>query len=989
MHLLLILLLLDAPAQSGPPQVPATIPAAPVSTVVGRTIVRAEVVIDGQISADTALLGFVETRPGTPLSMFDVRETIAHLFSLGRYQEIFADASAEAGGVVVRFNVVPVDNIERIEFRGSVNLDTGDLRRTISDRFGNTPPASRASNVAELLQNYYFDRGYPAAAIRPVIERQPARTVLTFEIESGPRAFVRNVNLTGDPGEPRAAFLARIGASVGEPYQRVEVQTRLADYVERLRRRGRYEAQASHRVEGFIDDGRGVDLAVTIDAGPEIAVRFEGDPLPSNRIEELVPVRSEGSIDADIIEDSEARIAAYLREQGYWKATVSSERRERDGSLDSARGRQIEIVFRVNRGPKYLIAGGPQIAGNASISHPELQPFLAQLEEGKAFTAAKMDAAVSAILGVYQQRGFAQAKVESAPVEAPSPRAGEGRVTPRILITEGPQMIIGQVTLSGNTSVTTEVLVSGVETRTGRRFFAPEVLQDRDRILTALLNRGFASASVETSTNVVDGSRVDVTFAISEGPQSIIDHILVVGNSRIEKGVIEREVALKSGEPLGLDGLFETRRRLAALGLFRSVRIREIPHGDSNRRDLVIEVEEAPATTVGYGGGLEIDTGRLVEGAGGDAETRTEVAPRGFFEIGRRNLGGRNRSANLYTRLSLRSDAEEGGSSFGFPEYRVVATYREPRTFGWNADVTITGAVEQGVRSTFNFARKGVNAEIQRRLFESRRSITAGSLSPAPSYRLTGRYTFSTTRTFDERLTEEEQLTIDRIFPQVRLSAFSSGLARDTRDDLIDPSRGTFLSAEGTVAARALGGQVGFIKTFLQANAYRRLPGRRRIVLAGRIAVGLADGFPRPVTVEEPDGTVTESIIEDLPASERFYTGGESTIRGFALDSVGAPNTITEDGFPIGGNGLILANAELRVPVFGSVAAAFFIDGGNVFERVTQIDLGELRGSVGFGVRYGSPIGPLRLDLGFKLDQRPTDPDGRRYALHFSFGHAF
>lgn len=989
MHLALVLLLLGGPVQAGPAQVPPGAAGVKVSPFIGRTIVRAELVIDGQVSTDEALLGFIETRPGTPLSMLEVRETIAHLFSLGRYQQIYVEATADPGGVALRFNVVPVDVIERIEFRGNVNLDSGNLRRAISDRFGNTPAASRASNAAELLQAYYFDRGYPAAAIRPVVEQRSDRTVLTFEIESGPRAFIRNVNINGDPGQPRATFLDRIGASVGEPYQRVAVQERLAEYVERLRRQGRYEAQASHRVEGFIDDGRGVDLAVTIDPGPEITVRFDGDALPSNRIDELVPVRAEGSIDTDIIEDSEARIAAFLREQGYWKATVASERRERDGPFDSAQGRSIEIVFRVDRGPKFLIARRPQVAGNASISSAELQPFLAQLDEGEAFIAAELDAAASAILGEYQRRGFAQAKVESAPVETPSPRPGEGRITPRIIITEGPRLTIGQVTLVGNAAVPSDVLSAGLQATPGRRFFAPEVLQDRERILTALLNRGYAAAAVEGKTSFVDGSRVDVTFAITEGPQSIVDHILVLGNSRIDKGVIEREVAVKSGEPLGLEGLFETRRRLATLGLFRSVRIREIPHGDSNRRDLVIEVEEAPATTVGYGGGLQVDTGRLVEAPDGGSETRTDVAPRGFFEIGRRNLGGKNRSANLYTRLSLRSDLEEGGSSFGFPEYRVVASYREPRTFGWNADVTVTGAIEQGVRTTFNFDRQGVNAEIQRRLFESRRPATTSLLSPGPSVRLTGRYTFSTTSTFDERLTEEEQLTIDRIFPEVRLSMFSSGLSRDTRDDLLDPSRGTFLSAEGTVAARALGGQVGFIKSFLQANIYRRLPGRRRIVFASRIAVGLADGFPHTVTVEQPDGTTTEGIIEDLPASERFYTGGESTIRGFALDSVGAPNTITEDGFPIGGNGLILANAELRVPVFGPVIAAFFVDGGNVFERVTQIDLGELRGSVGFGVRYGSPIGPLRLDMGFKLDQRPTDPDRRRYALHFSFGHAF
>ncbi len=99
---------------------------------------------------------------------------------------------------------------------------------------------------------------------------------------------------------------------------------------------------------------------------------------------------------------------------------------------------------------------------------------------------------------------------------------------------------------------------------------------------------------------------------------------------------------------------------------------------------------------------------------------------------------------------------------------------------------------------------------------------------------------------------------------------------------------------------------------------------------------------------------------------------------------------MTPTGFPRGGNAILLLNAELRVPVWGDLGGAVFADGGNVFERTTQLDLGELRGSVGFGVRYRSPIGPVRLDLGFKLDRRTvgTRREGPR-GIHFSIGHAF
>jgi outer membrane protein assembly factor BamA len=283
------------------------------------------------------------------------------------------------------------------------------------------------------------------------------------------------------------------------------------------------------------------------------------------------------------------------------------------------------------------------------------------------------------------------------------------------------------------------------------------------------------------------------------------------------------------------------------------------------------------------------------------------------------------------------------------------------------------------VRTTFNFERKGVNLDVVRRL--------------TPAVRVSGRYSLSSTRTFDEQLTDEDQAAIDRLFPEVRLSGFSGALARDTRDDLLDPTRGTFLSGEGSVAARALGGEVGFVKTYVQGFTFHRLPGRRPVVFASRAAVGLANGFPREVQPIDADGNPIPGppeVVDDLPASERFFAGGDTTIRGYALDSVGAPNTITSSGFPTGGNAVLLLNGELRFPVWRDIGAVLFVDGGNVFRRVNEFDFGELRGSYGFGLRYKSPVGPIRVDLGFKMDRRvvagkleaPT-------AIHFSLGQAF
>lgn len=946
----------------------------PSATYSGRPVTDVHIFIEQRPTSEPALADLIETRRGQPLSLAAVRESIAHLYSLGRFQDVQVEAVDSPGGVELRYNLIPMHNVERVEFKGPLALSEGLLRRMMVERFGATPPVGRAAQVASVLEQVYADHGYFRATIRPVAGElhDPHRTLLTFEIDAGPQTVVGRVVLSGQPRASYRAVLDKLGIGEGRGYERAVLQRRLTDYVEDLRKRRYYQAAATHTAQ-LSDDQRTADLTIDIQSGPLVRVSFRGDTLPADRLKELVPIEREGSVDEDLREDSAQRIRDYLHSQGHWKADVTVEQREA--------GDQLEVLFTIRKGPVYRIAG-LDISGASEVPVTELQPLLG-LAEGDVFVAARLDAAVSAIRQHYRSRGFAWVDVKPAVTEVGL--SGGGLVRPSITIVEGPRALIGEVTISGAQHLTEAELRRVIRSQTGMPWFDPTAAGDRDAILLEYLNLGFAAVEVTAMPAVsADRTRVDLRFEIREGPQTLVDRILVVGNTRTDERVIRREVLLHEGAPLGLQDQIESRRRLSALGLFRRVNITELAHGSAARRDVLVTVEEAPVTSLGYGGGLEITRIRRESGPNGEAEEQLDVAPRGFFEIGRRNLGGKNRSVNLYTRVSVRpkddpDNPEEDGSGLGLSEYRVVGTFREPRALGWNADLSLTGAAEQARRTTFSFTRQGITVEFGRRL--------------TPAIRTSVRYSFGTTRTFDERLTPEDQALIDRRFPQVRLSTFSGAVARDTRDDLIEPARGTLFSAESSIASRAIGGQVGFVKSYIQGFWFRRLPGAKRVVFATRAATGLADGFPRSVQPVDGDGNPLSGapvIIEDLPASERFFAGGDTTIRGFALDTVGAPNTISSTGFPKGGNAVLILNAELRVPVWRDLGAAFFVDGGNVFDRVSEFDFGELRGSAGFGVRYRSPIGPVRLDLGFKMDRREF---GRtlesRSVLHFSIGQAF
>ncbi len=992
-----MLLAAGAGAQPAPPASPAqpalaspaspaqALPVSPaqnspgVAAYVGKPVVEILLVAEGRPLDDPAAAALIETRTGQPFSMAEVRESITHLIGLGRFQDVRVDASEAPGGVRLRYDLVPRHTVQRVDFRpaagsgrgSGLGLDEGLLRGTMTSRFSASPPVGRAAEVARSLEQLYHERGYLLATVKPeATERHdPDRTLLAFEITPGPRAAIGAVEIDGTPPEGRDAFLRSVRATPSAPYEPLEITSRLSGYVARLHRSGRYEATASFRPRPSAD-GTTVDLTVFVQTGRIMTIEYRGDAIPRDRLADLVPLAREGSVDQDLLEDSLQRIKRYLNQQGYWKADASVEREEAPG--------KVAIVFTIHRGFQYRVSEGVDIRGNSTVPLLQLRPALAKLDAEDIFVESNLGAAVSAIAGVYQRLGYAQAKVNAVAGEINPPAPGQGLVRPVITIVEGPLTLVGDVVFEGASSVAEAQLRPVVTSRPGEPYYEPRIAADREAVVLEYRNRGFESINVVVLPSLSpDGRRAALTFRINEGPQTIIDHILIAGNTRTDARVIRRELLLQEGQPLGLEDIAESQRRLGALGLFRRFRIEEIAHGGGSMTDVLVTVEEAAATTFSYGGGLEA-TRRLSEGADGGAEERLDIAPRGFIDLGFRNIGGKNRSISVYSRVALHpdrssSDTADGGTTgFGFSEYRFVGTFREPRAIGVNADLALTAAIEQGIRSTFNFARKGVNAEISRRL--------------SRGVRTTARYSFATTRTFNEQLAPADQARIDRIFPQVRLSAFAGAISRDTRDDVLDPKRGSFLSGEGSIAARALGGQVGFVKSYAQGFWFHRLPGLSGTVFAARAALGLADGFPRAAL--NPQGEL--ETIEDLPASERFFAGGDTTIRGFSLDTVGAPTTISAAGFPKGGNALILLNGELRVPVWGDFGAALFVDSGNVFNRATEMDLGELRGSAGVGVRYRSPIGPIRFDVGFKLDRRAVA--GRLepgHAFHFSIGQAF
>ena len=967
--------------------------AAEVADLVGKAVAEVQLFRDGQLTRDRSTLDLVETRTGQPLSMRQVRESVTHLFNLGEFVDVRVSATEEPCGVVLRYDLIPLQAAVDIEVRGSLGRSREELLELIIRQFGRGVRADQISAAVTQLEALYRASGRFAARITPPTGPEGSRIV--FEIDQGPAARISRIDLRGVPDGGRAGVLARLGLEVGTVYDPVEVETRLGEYEADVRARRYYQARFRHAVTPS-PDGRTVDMVVDVQTGSPVAILFsvdggpqlamESDPVPDVDLVGLVPVAREGSVDEDLLEDSNLRVETRLRRLGYRDARVTFRRLVEIGRLS--------IVFTVDRGPQFRVVI-VRFTGNRALLDTELRELFGVVS-GTPLVMADIEAGVAAVRTRYEQEGFRDIQVRPVPEEHETLHGADPAeiipVSYAIEIIEGSRTNVGAVVFEGNTAFSSAELEALVGSVTGTPYYGPRVAVDRDAVRVRYLNDGYESVQVEVVPQLDDSGRTaDVTFVVREGPQVLVDHVLVVGNRQIAASTIRAELALRPGDPLGRDEVDETRRRLTTLGLFRRIELRQFSHGAGNRRDVVIVVEEAPATRVGYGGGLELGQ-RLRATEAGAARAQLELAPRGFFEIGRRNLWGKNRSIDLFTRVSVRrtndTDAEVPKSSLGFNQYRVLLNYREPRAFGQSSDLFVSGFVEQAIRPSFDLFTRGVNAELRRAIGLSM-SGSAG-------------YTYGQNRVTNSQTPPEDQPLVDRLFPTVTLSSFSSGLVRDTRDDSLDPTGGSLVGVDGKVAFRRIGSEVGFARTTVQGFYYRQLPGG--LVFAAGARLGLARGFPRTVTqlaifdpVINDDGVVVlvdsdpkVAVIEDLPASERFFAGGDTTVRSFALDRLGDEPTIDGNGFPIGGNALIVLNSELRVPVTGALQVVGFLDAGNVFDRVRNLSLGRIRGGAGFGVRYRSPVGPIRVDLGFKLDRREFAGERERLtALHVSIGQAF
>ena len=432
---------------------------------------------------------------------------------------------------------------------------------------------------------------------------------------------------------------------------------------------------------------------------------------------------------------------------------------------------ELKVTFTINRGRLFRVARC-EITGTSSIPIAEFRAAL-RVRDGQPYSSSLLDADVSLIRDLYRRRGFASADVVRAVEPAPNaPDVGEVPVIARIAVTEGVPTIVDAVTFSGNEAIDQASLRARLPPVRGRAVRAWDsspwtATRCSWRIRTSATKTPPSTRRRSSSENNTQGHHSVRHSRRTAG----------AGRPRVDRGqrphrdLHDRTRAAGSaGKPFGLSAINESQRRLSGLGLFRRVRISELRHGDETGRDLLVTVDEAPPTTVGVGGGLEARMVPVVAPSGA-ATDELDLAPRVFFQIGRRNLFGRNRSANLFASLSLHSAALDRRQRHGIPRRRHVSR---------------AAPLRHGLRCVRQrHGRTAGSIHLQLQAHQRERAVIARHLTRGVS--VTGNYQIQRTKIFDARVAAADLPLIDRTFTQFLLSSVSASLIRDTRDDPVRP----------------------------------------------------------------------------------------------------------------------------------------------------------------------------------------------------------
>lgn len=720
------------------------------------------------------------------------------------------------------------------------------------------------------------------------------------------------------PGQSYDFFAAREGID------RLEADLREQGFLQSRVRLRRTDAVAPAATDGR--EVKGVAVEVEVTRGPHVRVQYDG-VTPPRKVQRDIAVRwQRGVFDSQRTGDVVSALQGWLMAERHMDPhlTVTVE--------DDASGDRI-VHVQAEPGPRFakvtLVFEGAQGIAPETLDGIVRDQHL----EEDLFTDP---AVVTELLRrYYREEGYLAATLDEPVREF----AGD---TARVVIRvhEGPRFVVAGLTATGNGAVATPVLLDEAPLRPGEPFLPAVAERSLDRIRQLYWRRGYNDVRLTYDVQADrESGRADVSIQVREGARAVVNTIAVRGTDRTSDDLVLGQLELAPDGVLDVAAVGRSRRNLYATGAYTVVEFARVPvaqpPGEPSADlpvDVHVSVREVQPFQLGYGASYD-----------------TERGLGGVLELTNSNSLGWARQVGVSTRYDsqLRQARAFISQPFlkRFPLQTTAAVYlrqeRNPLTEVTQAfDVDRIGATLQQERRFANHYVWNYGARWEQ----------ARTIDPRPG------------RVRDERTT---------------VTPFTSTVTRETRDDVLDATRGTFASQAVSYAPRWLGASAAYLRYYGQYFTYvpLRPPTREpltneilrpRLVWATAVRLGLARGIGGPV-----------------PFSERFFGGGSTTVRGLAQNALGPRDA---DEIPAGGAGTLIVNTELRFPVVSIVDGVGFLDVGAVVPQVRDWDWRDLRKAAGLGVRLRTPWFLIRGDYGVVLDRRTGEPRSRFF---FSIGQAF
>lgn len=884
------------------------------------------------------LLRLIPIQVGQTLTAEGIAETERRLVLKETFRSVEVEAIPSGDGAEVILHLERQRVVGAVRASGYHALRRDDMRRLIRLEPGTVFDPSVIDAARERIRKRYADIGFPDAEVGIDETLQEDAIDLDFRIHEGRDLRIDDIVIEGSNVLAPGVLEKAIRGSRHERWTREQRRTLQKEILTALREQRYYGSRAWCR---FLDEPEVVQNLVTcrVEAGPLHTIEIVGnhaidsdDLLPLDTLNERLLIT-----DGTWRELGREMVKTY-QVAGYYRATVRTEVEGDDPK---------HVRFTIDEGRRYRVEK-VRFRGNKRLSNDMLRTQLATRPKpwwswsGGTLQDDLLDEDMRRLWFFYREQGFERAEIVDARTTFDDEK---GTVDLDVIIDEGPQTVVQAVKYEGMPKLPAPPTL---QLQPGTALGPERLRKDRQTLTLALARDGFAEAQVESRIERSardDGDEVIVIWDVKPGPQRRIGQVIVQNNIDTRDVVIKRELPFKTGDPLDTGALLDAQSKVYQIGLFRSVQVRPLERGPetpADERDVgVFVVERAP--------------GRIDWGTG--YNTRDGVL--GSVELSYDNVGGMNR--RISTRLQGALDPTDITAS----QYLANISFREPRFFGskWKFQTDLIGERSTKSIDPYSYDRAAWIMGVDRKITPALRFGTE----------LLTEYRNVFDVEPDAQLTMVDEGSLHAVTPAVFVFY-------DRRDSVFIPHAGTFDTARLGYSLPLLS-TVESVKLTAGHIEYVPLPYDIVFLYAFRA------GWGRAI-----------SGSSQLPISERFFLGGRSTVRGFDENDVGP---MGQDGTPIGGDVSLNANLELQFPLVYGFQGAVFSDGGGVFLQNSNdhnssgepfctsfcsFSFDNFRKSAGLGLRYVTPIGPLSLDYGFKLDRRSGESIG---AVHFNVGVLF